>query len=119
MGRKGKNAMAEPYKILVNKKLPPPQAKMKGSHFKNYGLRESIAKVLRGEVRNVVYAVSPNNLHIARAISDAARHYIRRHNLPLVQLQRYNFVFIVTEEAAKIDKRKRNAPVIGTGANEG
>lgn len=90
------------YTILYNKKVPP-RLRVGARWRQSWGLRESCGKVLRGEVRNVVYATEEHREDWAQRMYSAISTYIQGKKLPLRALKRGRFVFIEMDP----DKEKK------------
>ena len=86
------------YTILYNKKVPP-RLRVGARWRQEWGLRESGGKVLRGEVRNAVYATEAHREDWAQRMYSAISTYIQGKKLPLRAMKRGRYVFIEMDPA--------------------
>lgn len=81
------------FVISYNKRIPPKENAAPGGRMQ-YQFREQCMRILRGEVKNVVYTVHQYRMDYADRINKAAMRYVKKNALPLVVVRRRNHVFI-------------------------
>lgn len=81
------------FTISYNKVIPKEKHSLEDDRVE-YNFRREMTRILRGEVKNVVYSVKKNRPDHAHRIVSAATRYIQYNKLPLKVVKRENHVFI-------------------------